>query len=72
MATVLALTMGVGEAIGGVLSPTLAGKAMDVFGQGALLWILLGISVAMLIFSCALRETAPAVLRRRSLALSSQ
>jgi MFS transporter, ACS family, hexuronate transporter len=71
MATVLALTMGLGEAIGGVLSPTLAGEAMDAFGQGALLWILLGISGAMLVFSCALKETAPTVLHRRSLALST-
>jgi MFS transporter, ACS family, hexuronate transporter len=71
MATVLALTMGLGEAIGGVSGPTLAGKAMDVFGQGALLWILIGLSAAMLIFSFALQETAPAVLRRRNLALST-
>jgi hypothetical protein len=53
------------------LSPTLAGEAMDAFGQGALLWILLGISGAMLVFSCALKETAPTVLHRRSLALST-
>ncbi len=70
MATVLALTMGLGEAIGGVVSPTLAGKALDVFGQNALLWILVGISAAIFVFALALKETAPAVLRRRGLALS--
>ncbi len=71
MATVLALTMGLGEAIGGVVSPTLAGKALDVFGQNSLLWILIGISAAIFVFALGLKETAPAVLRRRSLALST-
>jgi ACS family hexuronate transporter-like MFS transporter len=71
MATVLALTMGLGEAVGGVFSPTLAGKALDVFGQGALLWILIGISAAIFVFACGLKETAPVVLRRRALALST-
>ena len=71
MATVLALTMGLGEAIGGVVSPTLAGKALDVLGQNALLWILIGISAAIFVFALGLKETAPAVLRRRGLALST-
>jgi len=71
MATVLALTMGLGEAIGGVVSPTLAGKALDVLGQNALLWILTGISAAIFVFALGLKETAPAVLRRRGLALST-
>jgi MFS family permease len=68
LATVMGLTMGLGEIIGGVLSPYLAGTAADAFGPRATLWILLGISVAIFAFACALTETAPAALRRGSLA----
>jgi len=71
LATVLGLTMGVGEIVGGVFSPTLAGWAADVLGPAAILWILLGISAAIFAFACALKETAPAALRRRGLLLSS-
>jgi hypothetical protein len=53
------------------VSPTLAGKALDVLGQNALLWILTGISAAIFVFALGLKETAPAVLRRRGLALST-
>ena len=71
LATVMALTMGLGEIIGGVASPTLAGIAADAFGPRAILWILLGMSIALFGFALGLKETAPAALRRRSLALST-
>ncbi len=71
LATVMGLTMGLGEIIGGVLSPSLAGWAADEFGLRAIVWILVGISVALCAFACGLTETAPAALRRRVPALSS-
>ena len=70
LATVLGLTMGLGEIIGGVASPTLAGYAADAYGPRATLWILLGISVAIFAFACGLKETAPAALRRSALAVA--
>ncbi len=64
LATVLGLTMGLGEIIGGVFTPTLAGWAADAKGLGATLWILIGLSVATCLLACFIRETAPRVLRR--------
>ncbi|WP_208647062.1 MFS transporter [Mesorhizobium kowhaii] len=65
LATVLGLAMGVGEFIGGVFTPMIAGAAADSFGLTAALWILVALS--LLVASCGLflRETAPAVLARR-------
>ena len=71
LATVMGLTMGLGEIVGGVVSPTLAGMAADAFGPRAIFWILVGISAAIFAFACGLTETAPAALRRRGFALSS-
>jgi MFS family permease len=64
LATVLGLTMGLGEIIGGVITPTIAGWAADVRGLGATLWMLTGLSVATGVLACFIRETAPRVLRR--------
>jgi len=64
LATVLGLTMGLGEIIGGVITPTIAGWAADVRGLGATLWMLIGLSVATGVLACFIRETAPRVLRR--------
>ena len=71
LATVMGLTMGLGEIIGGVASPTLAGMASDAFGPRTIFWILLGLSTAIFAFACGLTETAPAAVRRHGLALSS-
>jgi ACS family hexuronate transporter-like MFS transporter len=65
LATVMGFTMGLGEVVGGVFSPSLAGVAADAFGLRAIIWILLGISVAITAFACGLTETAPAALARR-------
>ena len=67
-ATVLGLCMGAGEILGGVLSPTLAGKASDHVGRGVVLWIMLGLAVAAGLIAFGLRETAPRVLARRQAA----
>jgi MFS transporter, ACS family, hexuronate transporter len=65
LATVLGLTMGLGEIIGGVFAPTLAGSAADSYGLGATLWIMVGLSVATAFLACFVLETAPRVLRQR-------
>ena len=69
LATVLGLTMGLGEIIGGVFAPTLAGRAADSSGLGATLWILIGLSVVTSVLACFIEETAPRVLHQRMPAL---
>ncbi|HEY0342032.1 MAG TPA: MFS transporter [Steroidobacteraceae bacterium] len=65
LATVLGLTMGLGEVIGGVFAPTLAGSAADAYGLGATLWIMVGLSVVTGALACFVKETAPRVLQAR-------
>lgn len=65
LATVLGLTMGLGEIIGGVVTPVLAGMAADASGLQATLWILIGLSAVTGILACFIQETAPRVLHRR-------
>jgi len=65
-ATALSLTMGISEIIGGVFAPALAGRASDAYGLAAPLWIVAGLAVAASIVALLLRETAPAVLARRT------
>lgn len=69
--TVLGLTMGLGAAVGGIFSPVLAGMLGDAQGLRAVLWILVAISAMCVMFACALRETAPVALKRRSIAVAS-
>ncbi|MBX5461428.1 MAG: MFS transporter [Steroidobacteraceae bacterium] len=70
VATVLGLCMGIPEVLGGVLSPTIAGKAADLFGLQAPLWIMLGLTIVAGLLGLGIRETAPRVLARRQLAVS--
>ena len=65
-ATALSLTMGISEIVGGVFAPSIAGRVADAHGLGATLWILTGIVVAIILLALFLRETAPAVLGRRT------
>jgi ACS family hexuronate transporter-like MFS transporter len=65
-ATALSLTMGSSEIIGGVFAPSLAGRASDAYGLVAPLWIITGLAVAAAVMTLLLRETAPAVLKRRA------
>jgi ACS family hexuronate transporter-like MFS transporter len=58
-ATVLGLIMGVGEGVGGVLSPTLAGAAADHFGLQAPLWIMTVLPILAGLLALGLKETAP-------------
>ena len=64
--TAMALVMGVGEVLGGVFSPAIAGWAADAKGLAAPLWIMIGLCTAAGLLAFALRETAPTVLRRGS------
>jgi MFS family permease len=64
LATVLGLTMGLGEIIGGVLTPTIAGWAADAQGLGATLWILIGLCAVTCLLACFVQETAPRVVGR--------
>ena len=65
LGTVLGLTMGLGEIVGGVFSPTLAGWIADSQGLKSTLWIMVGLSLATGALGCLLRETAPRVLHGR-------
>jgi MFS transporter, ACS family, hexuronate transporter len=58
-ATALGLIMGVGEGVGGAISPTLAGMAADRFGLQAIVWIMLCLPIVAGLLSMGLRETAP-------------
>ena len=59
IATAVGLCMGIGEALGGVLSPTLAGMAGDRYGLAATLWIMFAITIVAGFLAMGLRETAP-------------
>ena len=58
-ATALGIIMGVGEGVGGVAAPALAGMAADAHGLNAPLWIMLCLPVAAGVLSMGLKETAP-------------
>ena len=60
MTTAMAIIMGTGEVVGGVISPAAAGWAADLAGLGAPLWIMTGLCVAAGVLALALNETAPA------------
>jgi hypothetical protein len=59
VATALGLCMGMGEVIGGVLAPSLAGAAADAGGLAMPLWIMLGLTIAAGLLAFGLEETAP-------------
>jgi ACS family hexuronate transporter-like MFS transporter len=65
-ATLTGMVMGAGEVLGGVLSPFVAGAAADVWGLGAPLWIMLGLSAGATLLAFGLVESAPAVVARRA------
>jgi predicted MFS family arabinose efflux permease len=60
IATSLGVVVGIGEITGGFLSPTVAGRAADLFGLGAPLYIMTGCTVVATVLSLFLTETAPA------------
>ncbi|HEY3730856.1 MAG TPA: MFS transporter [Steroidobacteraceae bacterium] len=68
LATTVGLVMGIGEVLGGVSSPWIAGWAADQYGLQATMVIMAGCAVAGTILALFLRETAPVRLSRRQLA----
>ncbi|MEV4172665.1 MFS transporter [Nonomuraea sp. NPDC049709] len=68
LATALGLIMGVGELAGGFLGPMVAGRAADQWGLQAAMFIAAGGALVVVALCFALKETAPAVLRRRAAA----
>ena len=64
-ATVLGLAMGSCEVLGGVIGPPVAGLLNDAFGADTFLYVLMVLAVISGFVAMGLRETAPAVLRRR-------
>jgi len=66
VATALGLCMGMGEVIGGALSPSLAGAAADAWGLAMPLWIMMALAIAAGLVAFALEESAPRVRRARN------
>jgi MFS family permease len=64
-ATAMGIVMGVGEILGGVLSPSLAGKLSDIYGLTAPLWLLVALAIGGALTALFLRETAPRLVARR-------
>jgi predicted MFS family arabinose efflux permease len=59
VATSMGLTVGIGEVLGGVSAPALAGTAADHFGLTAPLFIQAACALAGAVIALALKETAP-------------
>jgi MFS transporter, ACS family, hexuronate transporter len=59
VATSMGATVGVGEILGGVSAPALAGTAADHYGLTAPLFIQIACAVAGALTALALKETAP-------------
>ena len=65
VATAMGLVMGVGEILGGVLSPFVAGWLSDIYGLQALLWFLIALAVLGGLTALFLRETPPRIVGER-------
>jgi len=59
VATAMGLTVGIGEILGGVSAPALAGTAADHYGLTAPLFIQIACALAGALTALALKETAP-------------
>jgi MFS transporter, ACS family, hexuronate transporter len=64
-ASLTGIVMGIGEVIGGVLSPSLAGTLSDHYGRDSIMWLMFGLCIAAGIVGFGLRETAPRILAKR-------
>ncbi len=72
IATTLGIVMGLGELIGGAVTPTLAGMAADTYGLSATLLIEAGLALVCAILAMFLIETAPVKVGRRATAAAVQ
>ena len=64
-ATAMGIVMGVGEVLGGVIAPSLAGRLSDIYGLQAVCWLLVALALIGGAAALALRETAPRILARK-------
>jgi MFS family permease len=64
VATTCGLIQGLGEAVGGFAAPAIAGKAADLYGLPAAMWIMAACAIVAGILSLGLKETAPAKVGR--------
>jgi predicted MFS family arabinose efflux permease len=64
-ASLTGIVMGIGEVVGGVLSPALAGKLSDLYGRDSIMLMMIVLCIAAGIVGLGLRETAPRVLARK-------
>jgi MFS transporter, ACS family, hexuronate transporter len=69
-ATLTGVCMGIGEVLGGVLSPLLGGKLSDLYGRDAVMWLMIILCLLSCLVGFGLRETAPHVLARRGESLT--
>jgi MFS family permease len=60
LASATGLVVGLGEIIGGVSAPTIAGRAADLYGLQAPLYLQAGCAVLAALVALGLKETAPA------------
>jgi MFS family permease len=61
VATAMGIVMGLGEVLGGVFGPSLAGGLSDVYGLAAPCWTLVVLAVLGFVAALFLRETAPRI-----------
>lgn len=66
-ATLTGIVMGIGEILGGVFSPSLAGALADVYGLSSVMWFLMILTLGGFVLSLFLTESAPEVRRKRGL-----
>lgn len=64
-ATAMGIVMGVGEILGGVLTPSLAGMLSDIYGLQAICWLLVALALIGATATLFLRETAPCIVARK-------
>jgi MFS transporter, ACS family, hexuronate transporter len=64
-ASLTGVCMGIGEVIGGVLSPILGGKLSDLYGRDSIMWLMIALCLLAALVGFGLRETAPRVVGAR-------
>jgi len=65
-ATAMGIVMGVGEVVGGVGAPFLAGALSDAYGLQAVCWLLVALAIIGAFAALFLRETAPRIVARNA------
>ena len=70
LSTSIGVIVGIGEAVGGVLSPIIAGRAGDLYGLDSTMWVMAACALVSGVVALMITETAPVKLRK--LAAQSQ